>query len=204
MNEVNKDDYDDYIDIIESKLDTINDDELKYLIIKLINERNFLTETLDIDPLTGVYNRRVLDRVRDFTTVAMCDVDYFKNVNDSFGHQKGDSILKQISQILVRHSRVNDFVCRYGGDEFLIIFCGANEMVVKNRMEAVLREINTINLSDEYTASASIGIASKIDEENLSDIIKKADEALYESKNSGRNAVRCYSELQLENNEKAI
>ena len=71
-----------YIDVITNKLDSITDDELKKAIINLVDERNHLIETLNIDPLTSVYNRRILNHIRDYTSVAICDIDNFKDFND--------------------------------------------------------------------------------------------------------------------------
>ena len=116
-----------YINTIKEKLKDINDPELVDLINRLINERTYLAETINIDPLTGLYNRRVLQNVRDIGAVIMCDIDYFKTVNDSFGHDTGDVVIKKVAQIIMNNVRIGDVVCRYGGDEYLIIFSTFNQ-----------------------------------------------------------------------------
>ena len=187
----------DYIDDIIKILNFSEDQELKELVFKLIKERNNLVDVLNVDPLTGVYNRRILDRIRDFTTVAICDVDDFKAINDTFGHQVGDKALQLVSQILAQNSRVNDYVCRFGGDEFLIVFCGADEEIVKKRMASVLQSVNNISVSPNYRLSLSIGISSYKPGNTLLTIIDEADKALYVSKNSGKNTINSYSDLIL-------
>lgn len=187
----------DYIDDIIKILNFSEDQELKELVFKLIKERNNLVDMLNVDPLTGVYNRRILDRIRDFTTVAICDVDDFKVINDTFGHQVGDKALQLVSQILAQNSRVNDYVCRFGGDEFLIVFCGADEEIVKKRMASVLQSVNNISVSPNYRLSLSIGISSYKPGNTLLTIIDEADKALYVSKNSEKNTINSYSDLIL-------
>ena len=195
-NETNYDEYN-YIDTIISKLDTIEDNELKDLIIKLIEERNHLITVSNIDPLTGVYNRRIISHIRDFTSVAVCDADDFKQINDTLGHAAGDMVLQEIAKTLIENSRSNDYVCRYGGDEFLVIFCGADKNIVKKRMNDVVQSISNQTNFPNYDITISVGISSYKEGDTLESVINEADQALYVSKQSGKNAINCYDELSV-------
>ncbi len=189
-----------YIDVITSKLDSIADDDLKNAIIKLVDERNRLIETLNIDPLTGIYNRRILDHIRDYTSVVICDIDNFKEFNDKSGHQVGDLILQLVAKTLVNNCRCNDFVCRYGGDEFLLVFCGADEDTVIKRMNDVSKSLTDTFQCSKEPVTLSIGISSYKNGSTLDDIISEADKALYLSKHDGKNTITCFDEIQSENN----
>ena len=107
---------DSYID----RLQEIRKEEAS-LLDRLIAEREYLANTIKIDPLTGLYNRRILPKVREIGTVIMCDIDNFKNVNDTFGHEIGDEAIKAVGHTILDNIRVGDVACRYGGDEFLLI-----------------------------------------------------------------------------------
>lgn len=185
-----------YVDTITDKLANVEDEELRNLILKLVNERNNLIEVLRVDPLTGVYNRRILKHIRNFSFVVICDIDDFKNINDSFGHPVGDRILKLIAKTLVRNSRVSDYVCRYGGDEFLIIFSGGNVEIIKKRMLDVANSLIESSTLGKHKISLSIGISSHKEGATLDDAIHEADKALYISKQSGKNSITDFDELK--------
>lgn len=133
--------FDNYIDIdyIINNLDLINDNNFKIQILKLINERNRLLSIIKKDSLTGAYNRRVLENIDEFSVVALCDIDDFKMINDTYGHDLGDRVLKTVTKVLIDNTRGTDIVCRYGGDEFLIVFKTCSLEVVKKRMEIVVK-----------------------------------------------------------------
>ncbi len=198
-NDIQTIDESNYIDSIKSKLTNIDDIELRNLIERLIEEREQLAEILDVDPLTGLYNRRILDRIRDFTTVAICDIDNFKQINDTYGHLIGDKVLQIIAHTLSKNVRVNDYVCRFGGDEFILIFCGADENVVKRRMEKLIESVNSMLILNDFKITVSIGVSSYKRGISLKNVINQADKALYISKETGKNAVNCYSDLATKN-----
>ena len=114
--------YDNYIDSIIKNLDSVNNIDLKIQILRLIEERNQLLEIVKKDTLTGAYNRRILNNINSFSVVVLCDVDDFKGINDTYGHDVGDNVLKVVTKILMNNTRSTDIVCRYGGDEFLVVF----------------------------------------------------------------------------------
>ena len=187
----------DYITRLIEKAKDIKDPELVELIDRLIRERNYLEDMASIDPLTGLYNRRILNRVRDCCAIAMCDIDDFKKINDSYGHDFGDSVIKSVSQIIKQNVRANDFVCRYGGDEFLIIFNDCNKEVVCERMRKVQEDLKYPFRDKKYKVSISVGIAERENDQSLTEVITNADMALYNSKNNGKNRITLYTNNEL-------
>ena len=181
----------DYTKRIEEKLYLIEDFELKSLIEELIKEKRELQNLAQFDTLTGLYNRRVLSKIRNYSVVVMCDVDNFKIINDTCGHDEGDNILKFVSNILVNNVRLGDIVCRFGGDEFVLIFDGCDKEVVKNRMIKVENEVKSYK-NDQINLSLSIGISDYKEGQTLEDTMKEADLALYESKNNGKGRVTVF------------
>ncbi len=156
------------------------------------------------DPLTGLFNRRYLDemlpielarsqRARLPLTVLMLDLDHFKRVNDTHGHPVGDLVLQAVADALKKNVRAGDIVCRYGGEEFLLVLPGMRNGDARNRAE-VLRELihqQTIpGTEGPFQLTASIG-ASVYPEHALTadELISLADQALYRAKQNGRNRV---------------
>ena len=171
------------------------DPRLAKAIIGLIKEKNELLDFARFDHLTGIYNRRILDSVRRYSVVVMCDIDNFKNINDTYGHDKGDEILKQVAKTLSKNIRFDDVVCRYGGDEFLIIFTGCDEKVVVNRIIEIKKEL--LRVIPDLKISLSSGISSYKAGSTLKDTITEADIALYKSKEKGKNLITIYDEKEM-------
>lgn len=160
------------------------------------------------DALTGLYNRTYLEEIYDQINlknyhVALLDIDYFKNINDTFGHEAGDIVLKEVAKILVKNTRkFEDIVIRYGGEEFLI-FLKRNPRKLGyqtlNIVERIWEEIQktSIKIDKEHSINitASVGINVSTDNEKfISEAIKKADVALYRAKSNGRNRIEIYDE----------
>lgn len=156
------------------------------------------------DPLTGVYNRHYLDDMlpRELTrasrelsqlSIAMIDLDHFKVINDTYGHSAGDAVLKNISECLVSSIRQNDFIARFGGEEFIIIMPGMPSDQAYDRMETCRKEIEktvTLYKNKKIKITISGGISSCITyHETQDELIKLADDALYKSKEDGRNKI---------------
>lgn len=184
---------------LRKKITNIEDTELQELIFELINDNLNLQIENKIDPLTGLYNRKILEEIKLKylpATMVMCDIDDFKRINDFYGHDAGDYVIKNVGQILKRNSRKNDFVCRFGGDEFLLIFVNIHDRdLVYKRCEKIRSEITeNINLPN-HNVTISIGIATNHNCDEFDEIIKRADEALYESKNAGKNQITFYSKI---------
>ena len=182
------------------KLKEINDPELTIMVKKLIEERNYLSKIANIDTLTGLNNRRILERIRECSGVVMCDIDDFKKVNDTYGHDVGDIVIKRITEIIKENIRAKDYVCRFGGDEFLIGFVECPEKIIDERIERIREKV----LQDEVlthfknNVTISFGFVINYNLEDIDSLIKKADEALYESKKNGRNKVTKYEQVKKE------
>ena len=166
--------------------------------------QNQLREEAIRDHLTGLYNRRYLHEVllqyleparRRSRTIsfALLDIDHFKQVNDTYGHDIGDEALVSFSKFLVENTRRDDTVCRFGGEEFLIVFADTNKDDAVKRVESWLKGLADYQLSQTITevqVSFSCGIVSfPEDGENMDTLFKKADDRLYQAKEAGRNQI---------------
>ncbi len=180
---------DDYIKTIFEKAKKLEDTELKTLIYRLILERNSLIESITVDNLTTVYNRRILEQVNDYSAVVMCDVDDFKRINDTYGHDVGDKVLRVVAKVLSSHVRFDDIVCRYGGDEFVIIFNGCPIGVVQNRMQSIQETLKNPFRDGSLGISLSVGISERKEGQTLDDNMKEADIAMYKSKELKNNNI---------------
>ncbi len=154
------------------------------------------------DSLTGLSNRRVLEeRVEYYTnhqssfTVMMIDIDYFKLVNDQFGHDQGDKVLSQISELLDYYTPRNGMVGRYGGEEFMILLPETNaqyiEKLAENIRESSASKVFRVRQEEFIQITLSIGIFSCEPSSSITflEVTKQADIALYEAKRRGRNQV---------------
>ena len=162
------------------------------LIEKLIAERMFLADVIRIDPLTGLYNRRILKKVREFGTVVMCDIDDFKSINDTYGHDTGDEVIKAVASVILDNIRIGDVGIRFGGDEFMIVFTTDRKDVIEKRLESMREKIDKIISLPNHKVTLSFGVAFKENDEDLNTLILNADAALYESKEDGKNQISFY------------
>lgn len=171
--------------------------EMKITEQKLFEQNCILKNQAIIDGLTGLFNHRYLyerleEEVKKYSrnnssfVVMMLDIDHFKNINDTWGHLTGDKILKELSQILKENIRQTDVVGRYGGEEFLIMLTEINLNEGFEIAEKVRQVIQFAEFTDKIRLTVSIGIEA-YNGENISELIKKADNKLYVAKNSGRN-----------------
>src|SRR6266480_2956081 len=154
------------------------------------------------DEVTGLYNRRFfslrleeeMSRFRRFNhpvSVVLLDIDGFKNVNDEFGHAVGDETLRDLGQILMKHSRGINVVARFGGDEFTILLVETPKAGAQLYAERIRQVVATFPFSHGKQVTASFGVASLPDDEVASsdDLFRAADEALYAAKRAGKNQV---------------
>ncbi len=161
-----------------------------------------LKETSFRDEVTGLYNRRFfslrleeeMSRFRRFNhpvSVVVLDIDGFKNVNDEFGHAVGDETLRDLGQILMKHSRGINVVARFGGDEFTILLVETPKAGAQLYAERIRQVVATFPFSHGKQVTASFGVASLPDDEVASsdDLFRAADEALYAAKRAGKNQV---------------
>lgn len=154
------------------------------------------------DEVTGLYNRRFftmrldeeLARYRRFnhpTSVVLLDLDGFKAVNDDFGHAVGDETLRDIAQILQKHSRGINVVSRYGGDEFAILLVETSKAGARLYADRIRQVVGSFPFSHGNKITASLGVATVPDDEaaTAEDLFRAADEALYAAKRAGKNQV---------------
>lgn len=174
-----------------------------------ISERKQLEEQLknlaNTDPLTSLFNRRVfleqlsqethrVIRSKNCAVVLMLDLDFFKRINDTYGHATGDEVLKQFAKILVKQTRDIDISARFGGEEFVILLPDSNREKASAMAERLRKEVSFITIPHEkgnVTITVSIG-AALITPEHFDDgeyALNRADHALYEAKETGRNRV---------------
>ena len=156
------------------------------------------------DPLTNLYNRRFLESILDNITaqilrrgttlgILMCDLDYFKSINDKYGHEAGDIVLKETAQILANNVRKSDLVVRFGGEEFLILLLDIREGEGEKIAEKLRRAIEVYEFKTPrgiVRRTISIGVSEfPGDSSSIWEAIKFADIALYKAKEGGRNRV---------------
>ena len=186
---------DEYISNIKRKLEDINDIELSKLINKLIDERNYLLNKVNTDILTGLNNRMILDDISNFSGVLMVDIDDFKEINDNYGHDVGDHAIRFVAKILKSSIRSDDYICRFGGDEFVIVFVDCPSDIIRDRAEQIINKVqSSVNLFDNIF-TVSIGISINKGNETVGQSIKKADLALYRSKTNGKNQANDFEEI---------
>lgn len=157
------------------------------------------------DELTDLPNRRSFDdalrsqmaratKNGSPLSLALLDLDHFKEINDAYGHVVGDTVLKQLGKLLRHVYRASDFIARIGGEEFAIILPGASlhdNMLYLERVRAEIERALVIPIVEEspITVTVSLGVAEKIRGDSRSDLLTRADKALYTAKREGRNRV---------------
>ena len=171
--------------------------------------RNNLDSSLELavtDPLTGLHNRRYMagqlgalvrraTRGGEPVACLLVDIDHFKRINDSFGHDIGDEVLKEFAVRLATNVRAIDLACRFGGEEFVVIkpdtaLEDAHRIAERLRLHVSGSPFRVGGLEDPLNVTISIGVASTIDTEDTPDsLLKRADEAVYIAKAGGRNQV---------------
>lgn len=173
---------------------------------EIIQQKNReLNELLITDGLTQLYTRDyILKKIdesikryknnREEFTLIMLDIDYFKDLNDQYGHCCGDFILKSISDLLRNNLRKTDIIARWGGEEFLILLPAMNLInayaKTKQLLKKVREKVYTYD-NHEISTTISFGIATYDSDISVDEIIKSADQKLYQAKNNGRNQI-CY------------
>lgn len=172
----------------------------KEIAIALMKETRRLA---DLDDLTGLYNRRyVISAFEEAAgmegnhpiSLLMLDLDHFKKVNDTFGHDVGDLVLQQLASVLEECFRPTDTIGRFGGEEFMVLLKNTNVEQARSASEYVLKSIREMRFAvrDQMLAcTVSIGVAEwdGAGEESFKEMLRRADQALYEAKHRGRNQV---------------
>lgn len=165
---------------------------------EIIEEKN---KQALFDALTGVpnrlaYDRKVAEEIARWKrfdhplSLAVWDVDYFKKVNDSFGHKAGDKVLRTIAQLLNERIRETDFIARYGGEEFVMLLPGTREEETLRLVDELREKVATCGFhyhGDPVNVTVSCGVSSFQKNDTLEDVFERADQALYRAKDKGRN-----------------
>jgi len=155
------------------------------------------------DDLTTVFNRRQLfkllerekalaDRRGSKFTICIFDIDYFKEVNDTFGHLSGDVVLRELAQLVEKNLRSEDYIARYGGEEFALILSYpemGNAVVAAERIRSIVNSTTFYHKNKEIRITVSIGLTLYIPPESIDATLARVDRALYRAKSKGRNLV---------------
>ncbi|WP_394229574.1 sensor domain-containing diguanylate cyclase [Shewanella colwelliana] len=169
------------------------------------NEKQHAQYMAKIDPLTGLNNRRAFYELmpaiwqsttnKRNLTLALIDLDYFKQINDTYGHVCGDQVLNKVGSILMQNLREKDIAVRWGGEEFLIVYHHATLSQAEILASELAKQIASYPFAkgeQRFTITASIGLAEGCSEcHTLGQLIDKADNKLYQAKHEGRNQIRC-------------
>lgn len=209
------------LDILSGSMNAAEREEAQSLAREIIAEKKHLEELVTIDELTELKNRRgfeqevgkvflqVTERDKadkprehikiDDLSIVFIDIDNFKLINDTAGHEVGDLVLQKVSAKLREVFRESDHFGRWGGEEFVVGMVGANEKDAVKKAERLRRLLAEIKIPEhaEIKISASIGIASIGDSqaENFEQLIKFADKAMYKAKNSGKDKVVAFNQM---------
>ncbi len=179
------------------------DDEIKLLANDGKRMARAIQTLVDYDALTELNNRRYADKkledirinaVELGTKYCVCisDVDFFKKVNDTFGHEMGDYVLKRVAEKLKEGMVGKGLAARWGGEEFLLIFENRELDIARRELEIIMTEVRTIWVPDsDRQITMSFGLTAMIPGENIDELLKRADANLYEAKKNGRNQIIC-------------
>ncbi|MDF2840329.1 MAG: diguanylate cyclase [Clostridia bacterium] len=182
---------------------------LSIIIIFLIKRyvKDALEEMVNNDSLTGIYNRRFFteflrneiirsERYKKGFSLIMLDIDFFKKINDTYGHDVGDIVLKELSGLVTKCIRKSDMFARVGGEEFAII---ATETDLENAVqlaEKIRRKVEESVLAKDLKITISLGVSQYTNKDDNNTIYKRADNALYKAKGEGRNRVASLVEAE--------
>ena len=166
-----------------------------------------LRQLIIVDPLTNALNRRAMVEVMEealsvhkrynvVTSIIMIDIDHFKSINDTFGHREGDLVLQNLVTALSVRLRKTDRVCRYGGEEFVLVLPRTDQQKAVQLAEDICRDIRTNELTEKRNVTVSCGVAESRTGDTVSHWLHRGDMALYEAKRLGRNCVVNGSSLE--------
>lgn len=165
-----------------------------------INEE--LKQKATVDSLTKVFNRAKIDEYLPFELdrfkryqhsfgLILLDIDFFKSVNDNFGHLVGDEALVNFASLIKNSIRNTDTICRWGGEEFLVVCPKTSEDDIIRIAENLRKKIENTKILEQTTITASIGTTICMSNDSIDSLINRVDEAMYEAKQTGRNKVCC-------------
>lgn len=193
-------------------------EKLKEHIVELEERIKNLKNDLIHDPLTGLKTRKFFnERVeiyisnivkvnegkrRDWfgfksLSILFIDIDYFKKINDTYGHDVGDMVLKKVAETISKKVRSGDVICRFGGEEILVLLLGTDNRGALEKAEQIRGDVESIKFEtpEDLNVTVSIGVATYEDGITREVLVKRADQALYKAKETGRNKVVTFSEI---------
>lgn len=168
------------------------------MIIEYMAIRNDITdkELSGLDPLTGLFNRRKLDHLMekqigsdDTLSLMLVDLDHFKSINDTFGHQAGDRVLKRFAKLLCEHVRDRDICARWGGEEFVVLLPGTPLDTAHAVAEQIRKATESSSMLDNHPVHCTIGLTEISKEDTVKSLFQRADSFLYRGKQAGRNRI---------------
>ena len=177
-----------FLSHIKGVISVVLERELRYL---------SLEEETQLDPLTGVYNKKYLMtfleslvKERKGFSIAFVDLDDFKKINDTYGHLAGDCVLKELAAFLRKHFRSEDYITRFGGEEFVIVAIGMECSILCSKMDKIRKEFEFLRPCG-LNVSFSAGVTEFKDGDDVESILSRADSYLYRAKAQGKNRVVC-------------
>ena len=173
----------------------------------LVDEKKRYLELSLKDPLTGLYNRRglqfIIEQQQLFSPsqtsslfACVVDIDYFKRINDSYGHDGGDLVLEVFSDLMKHHLNKGDLCCRLGGEEFLLLFFATDISSAKQFLEGLRKTFETSQIAyreHRISVTASFGLTNWQPNDSFESLVNRADKAVYAAKNNGRNRIETNS-----------
>ena len=212
MTDINFDLPSDVLDEIQQNIQSIIEsfdipDDNKFDVIRKINFMYTQTKQLSItDALTNLYNRRYFETTfaREFArakrynsqlSIVVVDIDWFKKINDTYGHSCGDYVLRELSWLMAENFRQTDIIFRYGGEEFVILLTetdGNSAIIPVERLRRAVEDNKFKFKGVELNVTISAGISSNKDVNEVCQMFDNADKALYQAKEEGRNRVRTF------------
>ncbi|RBQ31552.1 hypothetical protein CRU92_07190 [Arcobacter sp. FW59] len=168
--------------------------------LNVLRQNRLLKNLSETDTLSGLYNRRYtlkrleeeVSRFKRYKTpfsIILLDIDFFKKINDTYGHDKGDFVIKQISEIFKQHTRKTDICARWGGEEFLILASNSDIQSATKLAEILRKVVENSDFGINQKVTISLGVATLSENSDQDVVLKLADELLYKAKSSGRNKV---------------
>ncbi len=195
---------------IRSQIFILHDEKMVISVARDITDRQKVQDTLQVlattDSLTGLYNRHKFElfynsevKKRKSDDSVMCllliDLDFFKKVNDNFGHSVGDIVIKEFSDVLASETRTDDIVARIGGEEFVVLLKNVDidkASRIAERMRIKTQHMKIKSGDQDISITASFGLTTSNNFSCLEQCLKMADDAMYQSKNNGRNKVTIF------------
>lgn len=200
--------------VLEGLRDGLVSPALLDKLLRVYSNQLFILSRGEVDPLTGLYNRqsfpermrriasrgRTIRRASDESDTrhhcfALLDIDFFKQVNDRFGHLYGDEVLLLFARLMVRSFRHDDLLFRYGGEEFAVVLVNVGLENAERLLDRFRAGVEAYSFPQLEPKTVSIGVTAVSAERDVDRIVMRADKALYYAKNHGRNRVGCYEKL---------